>query len=415
MKKTFLKYLPYALLLAAAAFLIGYRLWLPAEQYFDEVHYVKFMRALLYDNVYLGHASQHPPFWHLLMTLAVELLGDQAFAWRIVSVIAHLGVLIFVFKIARKITNDPTIAWIAVFLLFFDCVSLTQARIAMMNSTMLVFVLAAIYYFLGAFQNKTSYDQNALRCAGVFWAFALASKMVSINVLLFFVPLLFIECKNRPMQRLAILKEAAVYFILVPLLLMLCVHVFVPFLKDRTIVDIWGIQAYNLSYHATTTQTHGYTSRWWTWPLLLRPISFYFHAENWNTPAATCETILAIGNPVLFWTIPVAVFFLAMEFFKKQSRVHGIVLLGFLAQWLTFALGSRMQFFHYIYQAMPFVVMAVALLLSEIRTWGRGGRIFVVVYLIAVAAMFVYWYPLLIGMTISREFFYQHMWFPRWI
>jgi dolichyl-phosphate-mannose--protein O-mannosyl transferase len=57
----------------------------------------------------------------------------------------------------------------------------------------------------------------------------------------------------------------------------------------------------------------------------------------------------------------------------------------------------------------------VTLLLSRIYSWGRWGRVFVVVYLMAVTGLFVYRYPLLTGIEVSRQYFYQHMWFPSWI
>ncbi len=416
MKKDLLKHLSLAGLVVLAILVLGYRFWYPPDPYFDEVHYVKFMRALLYENTYNGFASQHPPLWHLLMALAVEIFGDQAFSWRLVSLLAHAGVVILVFKIALQLTRNRAVAWFSTLLLFADCVSLTQARVAMMNSTMLLFVLLSIFYFLKAFEGTSSYDRAALRLSGIFWACALITKLVSLSLLFLFVPFLLLELKKRPAERLWILQDIGLYFAAFPILLTITAFSFVPFLKDRSLADIWNIQVYNLNYNATTVnQTHGYSSRWWSWPLMLRPISYYFNAINWNTPAASCETILAIGNPVLFWTMPLAIFHVLWEALKNRSRMHAFILLGFLSQWMTFGLAQRLQFFHYIYQSMPFVVMAVALLLWEIRTWGRGGRIFVVVYLVAVAAMFVYWYPLLTGITISREFFYQHMWFPRWI
>ena len=389
----------------------AYQLHNPSEPYYDEVHYVKFNRHLIYQNYYDVYANSHPPLWHLLVALCMEIFGDVSFVWRIVPLIAGLGVLYLVYSLTKKITASPQIAALATFFMTFDCISLTQSRIAMMNSLMLLFMLLTLSYFLDAFKKEKPFNRSSLRNAGIFFGLALSTKLIPLNMVLFFIPLLILELKNRKNERGFILRSILPYFLLIPLAIFLCVHLFVPFLKNSTFADIWKIFAFNMKYHATTKQTHLYASRYWSWPLMLRPIWFYYNEQS----NATVSGILCIGNPAIFWLIPVITGNLLWDFLRKKSAVSGLILLGFLTQWLSYAFVSRLQFFHFFYSAMPFVAMGLGLLLMRIWQMGKIGRGVVIAYLVLVAAMFVYWYPLLTGLSIPQWYYSQHMWFRKWI
>lgn len=391
-------------------FVYGYQLHHPPEPYYDEVHYVKFVRQLIYENYYNFYANTHPPLWHLLVALCIEIFGDFSFPWRIVSLSAGLGVLYLVYSLTKKITASPQIAALATFFMAFDCLSLTQARIAM-NSLMLLFMLLSLSHFLDAFKKEKPFNSSSLRNAGIFFGLALSTKFISLKMLLFLIPLFILELKNRKNERSFILRDILLYFLVAPLAIFLCVYLFVPLLKDSTFTDIWKIFAFQTKYHLTTQQTHTYGSRWWSWPLMFRPIWFYYQKQ----PNATVSGILCIGNPAIFWLIPIIVGNLFWGFFRKKSTVSGLILLGFLTQWLSHALVRRVQFFHHFYTAMPFVAMGLGLLIIRVWRMGKVGRGIVIAYLILVAAMFVYWYPLLAGLSIPHEYYKQHMWFRSWI
>ena len=393
----------------------SYALHKPAEPYFDEVHYVRFIRGLLLEHEYLETSNVHPPLWHLLTAFLVWMVGDFFPVWRLVSLAA--GLLLFwpLFQVAKKITADHMTAWLAVFLLAFDCLSLTQARSAMMNSLMLVFNLFAVYYFLNAFPPQERVRSKSFFLCGIFLALALATKLVAASLLLFFVPLLILEVIKRRGQRLVILRNGVLALLVMPAAAYFGVHLFIPLLKNRTVADIWGIWKFHMNYNVTMNQTHGYSSRWWSWPLMLRPIWFYFQSIKWGTPASAVSGIIAIGNPAVFWMIPLMVVNLGLLFSIKRSRTAGVVLWGFFTQWLAFATMQRLQFFHYFYSVMPFVVIGMAMLVRQLWRWGGFWRYVVAFYLILVAGMFVYWYPLLTGVPVNTDYYHQHLWFQAWI
>ncbi len=77
-------------------------------------------------------------------------------------------------------------------------------------------------------------------------------------------------------------------------------------IAHHTLTDLISLQFQMYGYHANLTATHPYGSHWWQWPLILKPISYYYHdfrtgalAQN---PAACCVAeILALPNPLIWW------------------------------------------------------------------------------------------------------------------
>ena len=112
---------------------------------------------------------------------------------------------------------------------------------------------------------------------------------------------------------------------------------------------------------------------------------------------------------------PSATAFLIWLWLKEKSRAAAIIAAGTLTHWTMAAFIGRVSMFYYFQTAVPFFAMATALLLARVWRKGKWGQAVVVLYLAIVAALFVYWHPLLTGLPISSAYFCHHMWFRSWI
>jgi|GEM_PF-124043 len=118
--------------------------------------------------------------------------------------------------------------------------------------------------------------------------------------------------------------------------------IWLPHLHLNPTMGFWRLQQEILSYHqrvgGNTPQVHPYCSPWYSWPLLLRPMVYFFEAVPQATdqlpvygpplPAGTAQVVYdvhAIGNPWLWWFSTAAIGLLT------------VYLLGHLWQWLTTA------------------------------------------------------------------------------
>jgi dolichyl-phosphate-mannose--protein O-mannosyl transferase len=143
---------------------------------------------------------------------------------------------------------------------------------------------------------------------------------------------------------------------------------------------------------------------------LIRPIWYFFERRN-----ELVYGILCIGNPAVYWVGPFAMSYVLFKWLEKHTFQYTFILAGFFSQWLPWLLPKRVEFFHYFYAAIPFEFMAIALLLQRFWQIPKVGKWIVACYLLAVAGMFIYWYPLYTGLPISEASYRNHLWFKAWI
>jgi len=407
-----LKNLRGALLAALIIALYSYRLNFPSVIYFDELHYTRFFHSFIFEHKYL-FITVHPLLWGLVTWPFLVVFGERMLVWRMVSLLAGLLSILVVYALAKRISQSTRMALLAVFFFTLDCISMTQARIAMMNSLCLLLMLLSLYAFLEYWLDEKEVKIGALLKTGLCLGLAMSTKLTSLSMVLMIYLLFIQKVLINDKDKVRSLFNGLIFLFILPILIYFTVYLWMFSLHGSTWHDIWFIQQFNFNYnlYISATQTHGYTSPWWGWPLLLRPIWFYFGHHN-----DTINAIMCIGNPAVFWMIPVMVFYLFWGWLRQgRSAVLGIILFGFLVQWLFYALCHRMTFFHYFYVSMPFVAMGLALACDQLWRSGRAGRSLVFFYLILVLGMFIYWYPLLTGLTISEAYYRNHIWFSSWI
>ena len=391
----------------AVIFLYAYRLSFPPEMYYDEVYHVKTARDLASFVRFTN--SSHPPLGDFLISLSLRFFGDHSWAWRFFPLVCGLATLLILYLLTKKLTQSVGTALLATTLFSLDCVSLTQARMAMVNTPMLLWMLLSLLCITPFAVDGTPPNRKAFLLAGFFFGLALATKLVAVMLLGTFVIFLwkpFLETEQKGL----FLKNIFLFLFVAPCLVYIAMNAVIPLTKYGKWADLWKYQTLMMNYHAHLKATHRYSSVWWSWPLMIRPVWYYFKRDH-----GLVYGILSIGNPAIVWTIPAALGCMAWLFWKKKSWMAGLVLGGFLTEWLPYGFFKRVQFFHYFDTAMPFVAIALAILLEKIWRSGKIGRWMTLGYLALAAGMLIYWYPLLTGFPISEACFRHHLWFKSWV
>jgi dolichyl-phosphate-mannose-protein mannosyltransferase len=165
--------------------------------------------------------------------------------------------------------------------------------------------------------------------------------------------------------------------------------------------------------------THPYSSKWYTWPLMLRSIYY------WNS---TSHYIYLIGNPFIYWAGIVSVLFLFLSFvfefckniFSKKNPSEDYVnfptifiLLGFLANFLPFSFIGRVMFLYHYEPALIFSIMALAYLLNIMRNKKYFYPVIFVVIIVTIL-LFLYFSPLTYGYNLNDSELFSRMWLPGW-
>jgi dolichyl-phosphate-mannose--protein O-mannosyl transferase len=274
-------------------------------------------------------------------------------------------------------------------------------------------MLLSLYVFLESWFGPKEPGKLTLLGTGLCLGAAIATKLTAFSMVLMIYFLFVQKVISNGKHKRKLFADGLVFLFILPLLIYFAVYLSLLFFPGYGLKDIWDIQLFNFHYHfqVATTQKHGYSSAWWGWPLMLRPIWYYF-----NSQSGVIKGILCIGNPAVFWMVPAMTAFLCWEWIRQNFNASvGLILFGFLGQWLFYALSPRLTFFHYFYFAMPFVAMGLALICGRIWRTGKTGKILVSAYMLLVLGLFIYWYPLLTGLPISQGYYDNHIWTRAWI
>ncbi|HEY0798363.1 MAG TPA: phospholipid carrier-dependent glycosyltransferase, partial [Candidatus Baltobacteraceae bacterium] len=186
---------------------------------------------------------------------------------------------------------------------------------------------------------------------------------------------------------------------------------YIPYFSlGHSLSDLIGLQKEMFGYHYDLVATHPYSSKWWQWPLLQIPISYYYtdtrHGALANNPAACClMEILALPNPIIWWTGLISVPFIAWLAWKERNKGYTLLVTAYFLQWLPWILSPRISFEYHFFPNLAIIVLADAVLLQRIwqrkatATIGPYGypQVAVIGYLVLAVSAFIFWYPVVAG------------------
>ncbi len=135
-------------------------------------------------------------------------------------------------------------------------------------------------------------------------------------------------------------------------------------------------------YHNGLRATHAASSPYWAWPLDLKPVWFYQDSFAGNTAAAIYDA----GNLVAWWLSIPAMIFVAAQAFRRRSLSLGLVFVAFAFQWMPWARIDRATFQYHYYAAVPFLLIALAYFIAELRN-GPSPRTWMLARLSAALAV----------------------------
>jgi len=371
--------------------------WLgsPKNEYFDEVYHAFTARQILNGNKMAwewwntppeGFAYEwtHPPLAKLGMVLGMEIFGENAFGWRIIQAILGTGTVLFIYLISKELFKDKLLAIIAAAVFSLDGLPLVMSRIGMNDAYMLFFMLFSLYFFI-----KEKDFWSALG-----FGLALASKWSVIWV----IPIFFILWLRRKVK----FRPSIIWFLILPPAVYLLSYI--PMFLTGHGIDIWWeMQKQMWWYHTGLRATHPYTSPWWSWPLLVRPIYLYTS----NEVEGMVSRIYAMGNPFVFWFGLFSVVISTVFAFTERNRKLGLVIFCYLIFFVPWAASPRIMFLYHYLPSIPFLAIATAYVL-------RRTPKLIFAYLLICLLSFIYFYPHWAGLKIPLWLDISYYWFSSW-
>jgi dolichyl-phosphate-mannose--protein O-mannosyl transferase len=460
---------------------------------FDEVYYAKFASAFLKgETVFTGH----PPLSTYIIAIGIWLgnhlpwgngepknglagLLLSPFSYRWLNALTGAFIPLLVGAIAYQLLHRRSYALIAAFLIALDGLFLVESRYALNNVYLITCGLLGHLFLLLALQAQSGRRWLYLILAGIGFGAAAAIKWNGLGFLLGAYGLWSIgwgvawiqtirsafgssptnqqsgPSKIRsPLQNLTQLHVGHVLLGLVIVPALTYYVSWLPYIQvDPSDSNFWQLQAQTYDYHKRVggLNAHPYCSLWYTWPLMLRPVAYFYKATQGSDeavplvgpplPASASNVIYdvhAMGNPILWWFSTAAVLLLTIllmqqvwqrfvnrpashEVIESQSSIRYLwattyLLINWAANLLPWVRVTRCLFIYHYMESLTFAILLLALIIDR---WFRSNQpwqktmAFAVLGLILIG--FIFWLPMFLGLPLSPQGLEMRRWLASWI
>jgi len=380
-----------------------------AGAFFDEIYFARTAYELIHDLPI--YENTHPYLGKHLIGIGIKLFGMTPFGWRFFGTLFAAFIIVVFYYLAFRIFQNSLFALGAAILMTFGFTHFTQARLALVDTFGVGFLLLSFYYLYRFMEEQKT---KLIVISGLFFGLAVSIKwsaaFAAVGYLFIAAYLLLsnypLESRFRSWRLIA--YGIFAYGVIAGLVYLL--GFFDIFLHGG---GLHRVIAYNLNmyhYHSTLVASHPYASPWWSWPLDLKPIGYYKSDDQGMT-----STINLFGNPAIFWMGIVGMFYVAVDFFKKRSIQAAFILFGFLGLYMPYIFIDRLMFIYHFYYALPFYMLSILYLFNALHKRFRFGHYLFAGYLMVVITLFFLFYPVLSGYPIDSTYVQKWLiWLPNW-
>lgn len=412
--------------------------------YFDEIYHARTAYEFLHGLP--TYETTHPPLGKIIMSVGIALFGMTPFGWRIMGTLLGILMLPLLYLIGRSISRDRLLAGFACLLFAFDFMHFVQTRIATID-VFITFFIILMYYFMYRYCRMSFYDTPLVKtflplgACGIAMGLGVASKWTGVYAgvglaILFFAKMYrhyreYLYAKELPLGTsngishkkiidsfVPCLRKTIlfclVFFVAVPAVIYLLSYI--PFRSWQTglFAKMWDNQNLMLNYHSTLTATHPYSSRWYEWPTMIRPIFYYSGIIG----DSLRQGISAFGNPLVWWTGIPAFLYMIYLAIKNRDRTAAMLCVSYLVQFLPWSLVSRAAFIYHYFPSVPFVVLMIMYAAVQLKKHIKPRRFYIALglYAAATVGLFLLFYPVLAGQTVEISFVDNFLrWMDSWV
>jgi len=418
--------------------------------YFDEIYHAR----TAYENLegIVAYENTHPPLGKIIIALGIKLFGLNPFGWRIAGTVIGIAMVPIIYMTAKRLFGRTAYAALAAGLLAADFMHFSQTRIATIDVygvffIMLMFHFMNKYLALSFYRTKLLATLVPLGLAGLFFGLGVASKWIVLYGGAGLAVMLGISLWDRykeyaaakrmirrkdgaetaydpdalkrivsvfPSYTVLTLAACLIFYIAIPagIYALSYIPILTVMSEGYTLKSLIDYQVHMYSYHSHLVSSHPFSSSWWEWPFMKRPVWYYSGGE---LAAGMKSTIVAMGNPLIWWTGIAAMLATMWISIKRRDKHVYMLWIAFLAQYVPWMLVPRETFLYHYFAMVPFVILSIVYLfqLAEERNprirKARNG------FAIAAALLFVMFYPALSGLTVPKWYIDLLRWFPSWV
>ena len=425
-----------------------------SKMYFDEVYFAR--SAIQFVNHQIPDERTHPPLGKLIQAVGVATVGATPFGWRIMGVIFGTLMVPLMYLLGKKLFGTWIGGFSAAFLLTFDFMHFTMARIGTVDTYMVFFTLLSQLLFLIYFMNvlkdgwkKTSVVPLILAVVAFSLAFSTKFGFPLFSALGLLALLVALRVKDLTKLKGSLADKYVAFFDRPFLLLIGCIGVvaviyFATYIPEMLLGDsfpkIINLQFAMIGFH-TGSVVDSSSTPWWSWPLMFgtgTTVPKWFDITYMPPQSTTIATIYALGNPLVWWLGFALMIVLAIQAIhgkelvanlwsriskssvRKQVSIRGkgwdvaaiFIVAVFAFAWLPYVFVGRAAYIYHFYSSVPLLCLAITYFIN--KYWNtRMGKFAAIAIFVGAVAMFVLFYPVISGEWINSSYIHKYLdWFP---
>ena len=401
--------------------------------YFDEIYFPRTAYEML-NNLSI-YEYTHPPLGKIILSIPIHFLGLTPFAYRLCGNIAGILIILVIYKIAKQLFKRERYALFSAIIMALDGMHFVQTRIGTVDSLLLLFCLTSFIFFLKYLympkEESIKTRKIPLLLSGTFWGMAISVKWTSAFVGLGMGILYLIKTIKDREINLKLLLWSVLSFIIIPIAIY--VASYIPIINNPnaqlyyayenksgetvseyiTIKDIGSFIKYQKAmydYHSKLEATHPYTSKWYEWPIMKRPLWFYIGRFDNDK----IGTIACMGNPAIWWLSTATAIFTLIYTIIKKDKEGLIILVMIIATWITYAFIGRIMFIYHYFITLPYMMLTIVFTISKLAKWKSKVDYCIPALCAIFLAFFIYFYPVYSGMPVRLKYIKATEWFNSW-
>jgi len=357
----------------------------PPEIVFDEVHFVGQAREYLHSETVL---DPHPPVAKLLISASIWLFGDHSWSWRVPNAIMGTILVGVTYLLGRRMFKDRLAATLAAGCVMLDGFFLVDSRIACIDIVYLTFAAISYLLLFRFLQTESMFDKRKLLIPlGIALGICLGSKLY-IPVVACVLAAAFVAYDvwrmSADQTKLGGTGDGPdpyriprVFGAVTTLATVTAIFYLSTFLINY-FLGWWGGISDLFKYYkdivwyedSVSTATHPYSSKWWSWPLMLRPVAYWQHFPK----EGKVSTVWGGGNPLIWWGALTGMTFNMVYTIERPTVTRVFMLSGYLTYVLMWVWIGRTLFLYHYMPAVYLGFLALSAVLAE--CWYGGEEMF---------------------------------------
>ena len=199
-------------------------------------------------------------------------------------------------------------------------------------------------------------------------------------------------------------------FIIIPLVIYILSYVLFPNLAyyDGTLGGIIDQTELMYNYHANLDATHPFSSTWYEWPIMYKPVWLY----GGDTIGSTRATIVDIGNPAIWWTGIIGFAYLVISTIKKNKDSLFIIIF-LLSSFIPYIFIGRIMFLYHYFITLPFIMLGIVSLIKWLTEKYKNDKVYWLYIGLIVITFFIF-FPVISGMRVEEDYINALKWLKSW-